>query len=81
MVNLVKVSATEIVKKSWSLLTVLIWLLEALFLRKTTKKLMTFKSGNCATVIDRAMVQKKVKNIKVIPEKNVFCFTDCSPWT
>ena len=40
---------------------------------KDDEKLIIFNSGNCAIVIDYAVVQKevikKVKDIKVIPEK------------
>ena len=46
------------------------------FFKKVDKKLITYKSGNCATVIDYAVVQKevmkKVKDIKVIPGKECF---------
>ena len=70
MVDLVWVRATEMVKGSCSLQTVLIWLLETLFSRRTTK------NGNCATVIDFVVVQKevmkKVKDINVIPEEECF---------
>ena len=46
------------------------------FFKKDDEKLITYKSGNCATVIDYAMVQKevmkKVKDIKVIPGEECF---------
>ena len=46
------------------------------FFKKDDEKLITYKSGNCATVIDYAVVQKelikKVKDIKVIPGEKCF---------
>ena len=46
------------------------------FFKKDDEKLITYKSGNCATVIDYAVVQKevmkKVKDIKVIPGEECF---------
>ena len=53
------------------------------FFKKDDEKLITYKSENCATVIDyNTMVQeevmKKVEDINVIPERNVFHSTDCS---
>ena len=46
------------------------------FFKKDDEKLITFKSGNCATVIDYAVVQKevikKVNGIKVIPGEECF---------
>ena len=49
---------------------------ENTFFKKDDEKLITYKSGNCATVIDYAVVQKelikKVKDIKVIPGEECF---------
>ena len=46
------------------------------FFKKDDEKLITYTSGNCATVIDYAVVQKevmkKVKDIKVIPGEECF---------
>ena len=46
------------------------------FFKKDDEKLITYKSGNCATVIDYVVVQKevmkKVKDIKVIPGEECF---------
>ena len=46
------------------------------FFKKDDEKLITYKSGNCASVIDYAVVQKevmkKVKDIKVIPGEECF---------
>ena len=46
------------------------------FFKKDDKKLIIYKSGNCATVIDYAVVQKevmkKVKDITVIPGEECF---------
>ena len=44
------------------------------FFKKEDEKLITYKSGNCATVIDYAVVQKKVmkKDIKVILVEECF---------
>ena len=46
------------------------------FFKKDDEKLITYKSGNCTTVIAYAVVQKevmkKVKDIKVIPEEKCF---------
>ena len=46
------------------------------FFKKEDEKLITYKSGNCATVIDYAVVQKevmkKLKDIKVIPGEECF---------
>ena len=55
------------------------------FFKKDDEKLTTFKSGNCATVIDYAVMQKevmkKVKDIKLIFGEDVFRGIDCSSWT
>ena len=49
---------------------------ENTFFKKEDEKFITYKSGNCATVIDYAVVQKelikKVKDIKVIPGEKCF---------
>ena len=46
------------------------------FFKKDDEKLFTYKSGNCATVIDYAVVQKEVikkgRDIKVIPGEECF---------
>ena len=76
MVDLVGVSATEMVERILEFADSLDMVAGNTFFKKDDEKLITYKSGNCATVIDYAVMQKevmkKVKDIKVIPGEECF---------
>ena len=52
------------------------------FFKINAKKLITFKFGDCATVVNFVVVAKKVMkkvgDVRVIPREKCFCNTGCS---